>query len=120
MITSIVISVLIAVYAALKLKVDLHKFQQNSYRNERYWKYLKNDIHSKIRMAEYASLGVGLLGLVFPGWFAYFLIPFLLITLYYVYYNKTYKPKVKFNFTSRAKRLYFTSFGLILAFSGLE
>lgn len=120
MITSIVISVLIAVYAALKLKVDLHKFQQNSYRNERYWKYLKNDIHSKIRMAEYASLGVGLLGLAFPGWFVFFLIPFLLITLYYVYYNRTYKPKVKFNFTSRAKRLYFTSFGLILAFSGLE
>ena len=120
MIPIIVISILIAVYAALKLKVDLHKFQQNSYRNERYWKYLKNDIHSKIRIAEYASLSIALGGLLLPEWFKFFLIPFLLITLYYVYYNKTYKPKVKFNFTARAKRLYFTSFGLILLFSGLE
>ena len=119
MILIISIFLLIIVYAALKFKVELHKFQQNSYRNERFWKFLKNDIFSKIRLAEYFSLVVGIVGLFFQDKFFYFLTPFALVLLYYVYYNKTYKPKVKFNFTARAKRLYFTTFGLFFVFGEL-
>lgn len=120
MILIIAIFLFVIVYAALKFKVELHKFQQNSYRNERFWKYLKGgDLFQKIRLAEYFSLVVGIVGLLFQDKFVYFLTPFALVLLYYVYYNKTYKPKVKFNFTARAKRLYFTTFGLFFVFGEL-
>lgn len=113
MVLVIVTFIFIIIYAALKFKVELHKFQQNSYRNERFLKFLKSsDLFSKIRIAEFLSLLIGIAGLFFGENFMYFLTPFALILLYYIHYNKTYKPKVKFNFTARAKRLYFTTFGL--------
>ena len=100
------------IYAALKFKVELHKFQQNSYRNERFIKYLKGDFLSKIRIAEYISLLIAIIGFFFNQPIT--LCPFLFVLIYYIYYNITYKPKVKFKFTARAKRLYFTTFALFL------
>jgi UDP-N-acetylmuramoyl-tripeptide--D-alanyl-D-alanine ligase len=118
MTVTLVFFALIIIYAALKFKVELHKFQQNSYRNERFWKFLKGgDLTSGVRIGEYAAMILAALGVWLHE--ILFFSPVLLTMLYYVYYNKTYKPKVKFNFTSRAKRLYFTTVALFFIFGGL-
>ena len=43
-------------YLILNFKHDIHMLQQNSYRLERYWKYLKNDIGSLWRLIDVAML----------------------------------------------------------------
>lgn len=52
----IVIYVVCWAYMILNFKHDIHMLQQNSYRLERYWKYLKNDIGSAWRLVDVAML----------------------------------------------------------------
>ncbi len=107
------------VWLVAKYKYELHVFQQNSYRNERYYKWLKNNFKDKQRAAELVPLLMAIVGWLMPN-------PTLLsvlvliasgIYLFLAYKAFTRKAKVKFNFTARAKRLYFTSLGLCLIFS---
>lgn len=53
---SIIIFAICGVYLVLNLKHDIHMLQQNSYRIDRYWKYLKNDIGSAWRLVDVALL----------------------------------------------------------------
>lgn len=53
----IVIYIVCGVYMVLNLKHDIHMLQQNSYRLDRYWKYLKGgDISSAWRLTDVAML----------------------------------------------------------------
>lgn len=53
----IVIYSICGIYVVLNLKHDVHMLQQNSYRIERYWRYLRNnDIGSAWRMTDVALL----------------------------------------------------------------
>lgn len=52
----IVIYAICGVYMVLNFKHDIHMLQQNSYRLDRYWKYLKNDMMSAWRLVDVAML----------------------------------------------------------------
>lgn len=52
----IVIYVVCGIYMLLDFKHDLHMLQQNSYRLDRYWRYLKNDMASTWRLTDVAML----------------------------------------------------------------
>ena len=109
-------AVLIWLFA--KYKYELHVFQQNSYRNERYYKWLRNNISGKQRIVEFVPMIFVVLALFMPSHIV-LLVLFLLAGASYLglsYKAFTRKAKVKFNFTARAKRLYFTSIGLCLIF----
>jgi len=56
MVYFIVIYVICVIYLALNFKYDLQMFQQNSYRPDRYWKWLRSDIGSSWRLVDVASL----------------------------------------------------------------
>lgn len=50
----IVIYVICAIYMVLNFKYDLQMFQQNSYRVDRYWRWLKPHIGSAWRLVDVA------------------------------------------------------------------
>ena len=52
----IVIYVICGIYMTLNFKHDIHMLQQNSYRLDRYWRYLKNDMGSTWRLVDVAML----------------------------------------------------------------
>lgn len=52
----IVIYVICGIYMTLNFKHDIHMLQQNSYRLDRYWRYLKNDLGSMWRLVDVAML----------------------------------------------------------------
>ena len=52
----IVIYVVCALYMALNFKYDLQMFQQNSYRPDRYWRWLKPNIGASWRLVDVACL----------------------------------------------------------------
>lgn len=56
MVYFIIIYVICAIYMVLNFKYDLQMFQQNSYRPDRYWKWLRPNIGSTWRLVDVASL----------------------------------------------------------------
>ena len=52
----IVVYVICGIYMIVNFRHDIHMLQQNSYRLERYWRYLKNDIGSAWRLIDVAML----------------------------------------------------------------
>lgn len=52
----IVIYVICAVYMVLNFKYDLQMFQQNSYRLDRYWKWLKPNVMNSWRLTDVACI----------------------------------------------------------------
>ncbi len=52
----IVVYVICGVYMLYNFKHDIHMLQQNSYRLDRYWRYLKNDMGSAWRLTDVALL----------------------------------------------------------------
>lgn len=56
MVYFIVIYVVCALYMALNFKYDLQMFQQNSYRPDRFWRWLKPNIGSSWRLVDVACL----------------------------------------------------------------
>ncbi len=109
-------AVLIWLFA--KYKYELHVFQQNSYRNERYFKWLRNNIGDKQRVGEFVPMFLTVLGLFMPNAVVLSVL-FIVAGAVYLFLSFkafTRKAKVRFNFTARAKRLYFTSIGLCLIF----
>ncbi|MCR5454019.1 MAG: UDP-N-acetylmuramoyl-tripeptide--D-alanyl-D-alanine ligase [Bacteroidales bacterium] len=102
-----------AVWVCVKLGYELQMFQQNSYRNERYFKWLGKNYASIDRLVELAALvviaiiwftGINKLWLILPS------LMYVMLTIK----TLTRKSKVKLKFTSRAKRLYFTSLAIIV------
>ncbi|MCQ2251784.1 MAG: hypothetical protein MJZ66_11840, partial [Bacteroidales bacterium] len=111
----------VLVWLFAKYKYELHVFQQNSYRNERYFKWLRNNINDKQRMGEFVPMFLAVLGLFMPN-AAVLSVLFIVAGALYLFLSYkafTRKAKVKFNFTARAKRLYFTSIGLCLIFTAI-
>lgn len=53
---TIVIYLVCGIYMLLNFKHDIHMLQQNSYRIDRYWKYLRGDMTSSWRLADLAML----------------------------------------------------------------
>lgn len=52
----IVVYVLCGIYMLMNFKHDIHMLQQNSYRLDRYWRYLRQDIGSSWRLVDVAML----------------------------------------------------------------
>ncbi len=111
-ILTIIFLTVAAVWVCVKLGYELQMFQQNSYRNERYFKWLGKNYATLDRILELVAL-IAIAIIWFTGlnkiWLAAPCVLQLLLTIK----TLTRKSKVKLKFTSRAKRLYFTSLAII-------
>ena len=101
------------VWVCVKLGYELQMFQQNSYRNERYFKWLAKNYASSDRIVELAAL-IAIAIIWFVGINKWWLSLPCLMQLLLTAKTLMRKSKVKLKFTSRAKRLYFTSLALIV------
>lgn len=105
-------TVLWAVYAARRLTYFLHMAQQNSYRPERYKRWLKGRNRADWRILDYvAVIAVAALALVRPNWSVY------AAAVAAAVQNFTWhRPPVKkaLVWTDRAKRLYAAAYGTVL------
>lgn len=110
---TIVFLAVAAVWVCVKLGYELQMFQQNSYRNERYFKWLGKNYASIDRVVELAAL-VAIAIIWFTGINKWWLMLPSLMQLLLTIKTLTRKSKVKLKFTSRAKRLYFTSLAIIV------
>ena len=110
---TIVFLAVAAVWVCVKLGYELQMFQQNSYRNERYFKWLGKNYASIDRVVELAAL-VAIAIIWFTGINKWWLLLPSLMQLLLTIKTLTRKSKVKLKFTSRAKRLYFTSLAIIV------
>lgn len=107
---NIVIYFVLAIYIGLNFKHDIQMLQQNSYRIDRYWRFLKNDMASPWRLTDVAMLFL-MLSVLLPGWFALPICGILsVVKIYLIFKKKHKKPLV---FTKRVWRIY----GVTLAVS---
>lgn len=112
----IVIYVVCWAYMILNFKHDIHMLQQNSYRLERYWRYLKNDIGSTWRLVD-----VAMLFLVFATLLdlrlSLFIVGLICLTKIFLIFRKKFKKPLVF--TNRVWRIYcvtaFIASGIFLA-----
>ncbi len=117
-ISTIIFYLLLLAYNVVKYRNELHKFQQNSYRNERYFKWLKHgNFWSKDRILMFVVVIFVLVG-DFAGLsmeiiFSVACLCYLFVTIKLL----KFKAKVPFKFTSRAKRLLFTSLAIVVLIS---
>lgn len=99
----IVVYIVCGIYLLLNFKHDIHMLQQNSYRLERYWKYLKSDIGSSWRLVD-----VAMLFLLFANLLDYrlsiLIISIVCITKVFMIFQKKYKKPLVF--TKRVWRIY--------------
>lgn len=109
---TIVFLAVAAVWVCVKLGYELQMFQQNSYRNERYFKWLAKNYASIDRVVELAAL-IAIAIIWFIGVNKWWIALPSLIQLLLTAKTLMRKSKVKLKFTSRAKRLYFTSLAII-------
>lgn len=100
---SIIIFAICGVYLVLNLKHDIHMLQQNSYRIDRYWKYLKNDIGSAWRLVDVALLFLVFATLLDLRLSLIFVAIACLIKIWLIIKKKFKKPLV---FTKRVWRIY--------------
>src|SRR4051812_16228435 len=93
------------VYAFAKLRFELHMMQLNSYRNERYFKWLKTNLVISTRVLEVVALLITGLLILLSGVIAATISFILLFALlaYLQFIKKQKKPVV---FTKRAIRLF--------------
>ena len=117
MIIKIIALIVATFYFVVKLRYELQMFQQNSYRNERYFKWLKKSGLIAIRYAEIGSILLAVVATIFSIDWLLILSAILLIVLAIGLLKR--KSKVKLKFTSRAKRLFFTSLGVAILIVGL-
>ncbi len=107
----------IAVYAFFKFRYELHMLQLNSYRNERFLRWLKENYGSADRGLEFIFLVIGLLvTFLFPP-VGMTLTALFLFFLTWRFYNRKYKKALVF--TDRAKRIFGVSLLLFFALAGL-
>lgn len=111
-----VVRVVFVVAFCLKLRYELQMFQQNSYRNERFVKWLKTNLFNKIRLFE---LGAFVLLITPLNKYPYTLLVAALMFLFSGIKLSRRKSKVKFNFTSRAKRLYFITLAIFVIINSI-
>ncbi|PIE86019.1 MAG: Mur ligase [Bacteroidia bacterium] len=109
----LLISIFIYVLRSLH---DLHMMQQNSYRNERYLRWLKTNFLKPAKYAEFALILIFSFALTF-NWIPLSIVftIVLAISVSLSFFRKKYKKKLVF--TKRAKRLFFTNLFLFLIIS---
>lgn len=115
MVYLIVIYAICAIYMVLNFKYDLQMFQQNSYRIDRYWRWLKPNIGTSWHLADMACLL-----LVFATQLLDYRISILFVAIaclvkIYLILNKKYKKPLVF--TRRVWRLY--TFTALLSAGGV-
>ncbi|NDV69500.1 UDP-N-acetylmuramoyl-tripeptide--D-alanyl-D-alanine ligase [Dysgonomonas sp. 25] len=103
-------------YSLVALKYELHMMQQNSYRNERYLKWLKRDFFSFSRIMDFVCLILLFSAEFFLSSSIYMIMAgtigaILLVKAIIILKRKSKKPLV---FTARAKRLYIAACVLLL------
>lgn len=102
---SIVILAICGIYMVLNFKHDIHMLQQNSYRPERYWRWLKNgDISSTWRMIDVAMIFLLFASHFLPFQLASLLICIVCITKIFLILGKKFKKPLVF--TKRVWRIY--------------
>ncbi|HEY8929287.1 MAG TPA: UDP-N-acetylmuramoyl-tripeptide--D-alanyl-D-alanine ligase [Mucilaginibacter sp.] len=108
----------ILVYAFAKLRFELHMMQLNSYRNERYFKWLKTNLVITTRVLEVIALAItGVLILaVGPGAAGIAFVLIYALLAYLLFVKKQKKPVV---FTKRAQRLFATNAVLTILTGGI-
>ena len=100
----IVIYVICAIYMTLNFKFDLQMFQQNSYRLDRYWKWLRPNIGSAWRLVDVACLFLLMAPTLLDFRLSLFLIALVsLAKIFMILRRKSKKPLVM---TRRVWRLY--------------
>ena len=100
----IVIYVICAIYMTLNFKYDLQMFQQNSYRLDRYWKWLRPNIGSAWRLVDVACLFLLMAPTLLDFRLSLFLIALVsLAKIFMILRRKSKKPLVM---TRRVWRLY--------------
>ena len=110
---TIISTVVISFYLLLKLRHELHMMQQNSYRNERYWKWLKNDFTQQKRRWEF--LFIILISILFSTGFKKTSLSLLILVFGVLSYQFLVKKQKKaLVYTHRVQRL--ASLALILFF----
>lgn len=89
----------------LNFKHDIHMLQQNSYRPERYWRWLrKGDISSTWRLVDVAMVFLLLATNLLPFQLASLLIAIVCVTKVFLIFNKKFKKPLVF--TRRVWRIY--------------
>lgn len=99
----IIIYVVCGLYMLLNFKYDIQMFQQNSYRIERYYKWLKHNIGSTWRLVDIACLFLIFSTLLIPALSALIVALVALSKIFIIFRRKYKKPLV---FTRRVWRLY--------------
>lgn len=105
MITNILLAILI-VYMILNFKYDIQMFQQNSYRVERYWRWLKSNYSNAWRLIDLACCFVLVSTLIDIRAALMIVATVALIKIILIFRKKYKKPLV---FTPRVRRLYTTT-----------
>ena len=102
---SIVILSLCGIYMILNFKHDIHMLQQNSYRPERYWRWLGGgDISSMWRMIDVAMIFLLLATNLLPFQIASVIIAIVCVTKGFLILNRKFKKPLVF--TKRVWRIY--------------
>lgn len=104
------------IYAIFKLRFELHMLQQNSYRNERYTRWLKGNWLRADRGIEFIFLGLGLLLSLFSDSIGLIIFSLSFLFLSWRFYNKKHKKPLVL--TDRAKRILGLSLALFLLLFG--
>ena len=101
---SIVILAVCGIYMVLNFKHDIHMLQQNSYRPERYWKWLGGDIASSWRMVDLAMIFLLFASNLLPFQLASLIISLVCVTKIFLILRKKFKKPLVF--TKRVWRIY--------------
>lgn len=99
----IAIYIIVGFYMILNFKYDIQMFQQNSYRINRYWKWLNKNIMTSWRVVDLACIFVLFSTLLHPVASAILVAIICIVKCVFIFRKKYKKPLV---FTARVKRLY--------------
>lgn len=116
---SIVTLSLCGIYMVLNFRHDIHMLQQNSYRPERYWRWLRggNDWSSAWRLIDLAMIFLLMASNLLPFQVAAFIIAIVCVTKGFIILTRKFKKPLVF--TKRVWRIYgltaFLSAGAVVA-----
>lgn len=110
---SIVILSLCGIYMILNFKHDIHMLQQNSYRPERYWRWLRGgDFSSMWRMVDVAMIFMLFASTLLPFQVASLIIAIVCVTKCFLILTRKFKKALVF--TRRVWRIYILTSALAL------
>lgn len=101
---SVIILVICCGYMLLNFKHDIHMLQQNSYRIERYWRWLKNDMGSAWRLIDVACIFLLMASNLLPFQLAALVIAIICVSKIFLIFRKKFKKPLVF--TRRVWRIY--------------